>query len=124
MVSWRSQNRRKSGIIQKTNRKKKSNNLDEAKYVDDKILLDQIIYEFNTIKNEAKTKFDFSDSIIRQIESDYEKNKTKNGALEIYRKICGDIMQHSIQYYIKCEKKLILLMDKLKNKSFWFAWIF
>lgn len=98
--------------------KKVSNNFGEAKYISDKIFIDQIIYEFNAIKNEAKSRFNFSDSIIRQIESNYEKNKTKIGVLEIYRKACKDIMQNSIECYIKYEKKLILLLDKLKDKNF------
>ena len=43
-----------------------------------KILLNEIMLEYNDILNNAKDKFHFSDNLIRQFDTSYQKNIDKN----------------------------------------------
>ena len=87
---------------------------DKAEYDLNIQLLNDILSKYATIKNDAKSTFEFSDSLIKQIEGDY-KNNSKNVSLTMYRNLCKDIMQSAVKEYIKCEKTLLLLIDKFKN---------
>ena len=87
---------------------------DKAEYDLNIQLLNDILSQYATIKNDAKSTFEFSDSLIKQIEGEY-KNNSKNVSLTMYRNLCKDIMQSAVKEYIKCEKTLLLLIDKFKN---------
>ena len=39
----------------------------------------------------------------------------KDGIREIYLKLCKDIIESSVEKFIKCEKELILVFDKFNN---------
>ena len=77
--------------------------------------MDQLIVEYNNIKNNAQDKFDFSVKLIRELDKNYIKNHEKNGAHAIYRNLCKDINDSAVKYYIKCEKSLILIVDKFNS---------
>ena len=70
--------------------------------------------EYNSILNNAKAQFHFSDDLIRQFDNSYKKNIDKNG---IYRSLCKDALESAIKEYIKCEKGLILIVDKFNSIS-------
>ena len=75
-----------------------------------------IVLEYNSILNNAKAQFHFSDDLIRQFDNSYKKNFDKNG---IYRSLCKDALESAIKEYIKCEKGLILIVDKFNSISLW-----
>ena len=89
--------------------------LSEEKKISTKKFLDEILHEYNTIKKNAKNKFDSYDSLIRQFDNSYNQNFEKNGSKIIYRSICKDIIESANKYYIKCEKNLILILDKFNS---------
>ena len=82
------------------------------------INLTEIINEYYTVQKEAKDHYEFSDKLIRQIENNYKNNMQKDGIREIYLKLCKDIIESSVEKFIKCEKELILVFDKFNNISF------
>ena len=82
------------------------------------INLTEIINEYYTVQKEAKDHYEFSDKLIRQIENNYKNNMQKNGIREIYLKLCKDIIESSVEKFIKCEKELILVFDKFNNINF------
>ena len=90
-------------------------NSDAIKYNENKQILEKIIDEYKTIKNEAKSAFQYSDTLIKQMENDFKKTGTESGALKIYRNVCGDIMNIAVRKYMKCEKSLVMLLDKFKD---------
>ena len=78
--------------------------------------------EYNSILNNAKAQFHFSDDLIRQFDNSYKKNFDKNGTKTtifgtIYRSLCKDALESAIKEYIKCEKGLILIVDKFNSIS-------
>ena len=75
-----------------------------------------IVLEYNSILNNAKAQFHFSDDLIRQFDNSYKKNIDKN---DIYRSLCKDALESAIKEYIKCEKGLILIVDKFNSISLW-----
>ena len=81
-------------------------------------LLAEITKEYHNIQAEAKNQFEFSDKLIRQIENNYNNNMEKYGIREIYINLCKDIIEKSVTKYIKCEKELILVFDKINNINF------
>ena len=70
--------------------------------------------EYNSILNNAKAQFYFSDDLIRQFDNSYKKNIDKN---DIYRSLCKDALESAIKEYIKCQKGLILIVDKFNSIS-------
>ena len=94
-------------------------NISENKRILNKRILDQLIFEYNNIISNAQDKFDFSDKLIRELDKNYIKNYEKNGAHAIYRNLCKDIIDSAVSYYIKCEKSLILLVDKFNSINLW-----
>ena len=82
------------------------------------INLTEITNEYFAVQKEAKDHYEFSDKLIRQIENNYENNMGKDGIREIYLKLCKDIIESSIEKFIKCEKELILVFDKFNNINF------
>lgn len=89
--------------------------LSEEKKISTKKLLDEILHEYNTIKKNAKDKFDSYDSLIRQFDNSYNQNFEKNESKIIYRSLCKDVMESAVKSYIKCEKNLILILDKFNS---------
>jgi hypothetical protein len=92
--------------------------ISEEKKKLNKMLLDEIMLEYNEILKNAKDKFHFSDNLIRQFDASYNKNIDKNGTKTIYRNLCKDAMESAIKYYIKYEKALILIVVKFYSISF------
>ena len=90
-------------------------NLDIVKYNQSKQMLEKIVEDYTTTKNDAKTTFEYSDGLIKQVEEDYKKNDSQCDALTIYRNVCKEIMDNAVRVYIKCEKSLVLIIDKLKH---------
>ena len=95
--------------------------------------IDKIILESfeKTLKNisdfseEVKKKIDFDREeiipTIRGISSDYERNKDKPGAIDIYLKISKEIIDKEIKILIQYEKKFILYNEQIisiKKKLF------
>ena len=90
-------------------------NLDTGKYNNNKQILEKIVEEYTKIQNEAKSAFEYSDTLIKQMENDFKKTGTESGALIIYRNVCRDIMNTAVRKYIKCEKSLVMVLDKFKH---------
>ena len=82
------------------------------------INLTEITNEYYAVQKEAKDHYEFSDKLIRQIENNYKNNMHKDGIREIYLKLCKDIIESSVEKFIKCEKELILVFDKFNNINF------
>ena len=96
----------------------KETKLDEEKKNYLKKELKDLVDEYNTIKDEAKAKFEFSDKLLEELEKDYLKNEDINGALKIFCKISQEIIDTNIKYFIEFEKKLILIIDKFNSLNF------
>jgi hypothetical protein len=50
------------------------------------------VLEYNSILNNAKAQFHFSDDLIRQFDNSYKKNFDKNDSKTIYRSLCKDAL--------------------------------
>ena len=66
-------------------------------------------------RSKKKISFDSKEiaPIITGISSDYERNKDKPGAKDIYLKICEEIIDKEIKILIEYEKKFILYNDHI-----------
>ena len=95
--------------IAKTNEEKK----DSIK----KILKD-LVTEYNSIKDDAKANYEYSGHLLHEIEKSYLKNDNIGTASKAFCKVSQDIIDTIIKYYIKYEKKLILIMDKFNCLNF------
>ena len=93
---------------------KKLENINDNKALSNKLILDEIMEDYQKIKVEAKKDVDSDNSILQKILEDYINNLEKNGAFEIYKNISKNIVDNTVKKLIRYEKKLILLMDKLK----------
>ena len=93
---------------------KKLENINDNTALSNKLILDEIMEDYQKIKVEAKKDVDSDNSILQKILEDYINNFEKNGAFEIYKNISKNIVDNTVKKLIRYEKKLILLMDKLK----------
>ena len=80
-----------------------------------KTLVEKIEEEYIKIITEAKATYDFSDQLIRKLDEDIRRNIDKNMAQKIYRDLANDVMESTINKYVKYEKMLIILVDKYNN---------
>lgn len=80
-----------------------------------KTLVEKIEEEYMKIITEAKATYDFSDQLIRKLDEDIRRNIDKNMAQKIYRDLANDVMESTINKYVKYEKMLIILVDKYND---------
>ena len=80
-----------------------------------KTLVEKIEEEYIKIITEAKATYDFSDQLIRKLDEDIRRNIDKNMAQKIYRDLANDVMESTINKYVKYEKMLIILVDKYND---------
>ena len=80
-----------------------------------KTLVEKIEEEYIKIITEAKAAYDFSDQLMRKLDEDIRRNIDKNMAQKIYRDLANDVMESTINKYVKYEKMLIILVDKYND---------
>ena len=80
-----------------------------------KTLVEKIEEEYMKIITEAKATYDFSDQLIRKLDEDIRRNIDKNMAQKIYIDLANDVMESTINKYVKYEKMLIILVDKYND---------
>ena len=80
-----------------------------------KTLVEKIEEEYIKIITEAKATYEFSDQLMRKLDEDIRRNIDKNMAQKIYRDLANDVMESTINKYVKYEKMLIILVDKYNN---------
>lgn len=80
-----------------------------------KTLVEKIEEEYMKIITEAKATYDFSDQLMRKLDEDIRRNIDKNMAQKIYRDLANDVMESTINKYVKYEKMLIILVDKYND---------
>ena len=80
-----------------------------------KTLVEKIEEEYIKIITEAKATYDFSDQLMRKLDEDIRRNIDKNMAQKIYRDLANDVMESTINKYVKYEKMLIILVDKYND---------
>ena len=80
-----------------------------------KTLVEKIEEEYIKILTEAKATYDFSDLLMRKLDVDIRRNFDKNMAQKIYRDLTNDVMESTINKYVKYEKMLIILVDKYND---------
>ena len=91
---------------------------DKNKIESSKKILEELIIEYNNIKKEAKDKYEYYDKLLIQFEKDYSKNNETNGVDVIFKKISKDIMDNAINNFIKCEKAIIVIIEKFNSINF------
>jgi hypothetical protein len=52
---------------------------------------------------------------MRKLDEDIRRNIDKNMAQKIYRDLANDVMESTINKYVKYEKMLIILVDKYND---------
>ena len=80
-----------------------------------KTLVEKIEEEYMKIITEAKATYEFSDQLMRKLDEDIRRNIDKNMAQKIYRDLANDVMESTINKYVKYEKMLIILVDKYND---------
>ena len=80
-----------------------------------KTLVEKIEEEYIKIITEAKATYDFSAQLMRKLDEDIRRNIDKNMAQKIYRDLANDVMESTINKYVKYEKMLIILVDKYND---------
>lgn len=80
-----------------------------------KTLVEKIEEEYIKIITEAKATYEFSDQLMRKLDEDIRRNIDKNMAQKIYRDLANDVMESTINKYVKYEKMLIILVDKYND---------
>ena len=83
-----------------------------------KTLVEKIEEEYIKILTEAKATYDFSDLLMRKLDVDIRRNFDKNMAQKIYRDLTNDVMESTINKYVKYEKMLIILVDKYNDLTY------
>ena len=77
---------------------------------------DDIKNELKKIKDDVEKDYEYYNILLYRLEERYEENYYSiNNIEEIYDKICNDIIESRIKTFIKTEKQLIALEDKLKE---------
>ena len=80
--------------------------------------LEQIIAEYISIKEEAEKKYYYYLKILYRISSSYHKKKSGDKvkeAKDIFMKISKELVDINIRSFINKEKRIILLIDKIKD---------
>ena len=77
--------------------------------------IDEMITELNNIKKESKAKNDYSQNLLNELENDYAKNRENKEARTIFKNVARDIVESTYKFYIKCEKRLIILVDNINS---------
>ena len=80
-----------------------------------KTLVEKIEEEYIKIITEAKATYEFSEQLMRKLDEDIRRNIDKNMAQKIYRDLANDVMESTINKYVKYEKMLIILVDKYND---------
>ena len=80
-----------------------------------KTLVEKIEEEYIKIITEAKATYEFSDQLMHKLDEDIRRNIDKNMAQKIYRDLANDVMESTINKYVKYEKMLIILVDKYND---------
>ena len=55
---------------------------------------------------------------MRKLDEDIRRNIDKNMAQKIYRDLANDVMESTINKYVKYEKMLIILVDKYNDLTY------
>ena len=74
-----------------------------------------MITELNNIKKESKEKYDYSQNLLEKLKNDYKKNKENKEAKIIFGNVSRDIVESTYKFYIKCEKRLIIIVDNINS---------
>jgi hypothetical protein len=80
--------------------------------------LEQIIAEYISIKEEAEKEYYYYLKILYRISSSYHKKKSGEKvkeAKDIFMKISKELVDINIRSFINKEKRIILLIDKIKD---------
>lgn len=79
--------------------------------------LNKILCELNEIRNEAKNEFDFYTEYLTTLAAYHKNNNKKNLNFDenFYNKISEEIVNSRFRYYIKKEKRLLILNDLINN---------
>ena len=80
-----------------------------------KKIIDEMITELNNIKKESKEKYDYSQNLLEELKNDYEKSKENKEAKTIFENVSRDIVESTYEFYIKCEKRLIIIVDNINS---------
>ena len=88
---------------------------DEIEIKKKKKIIDEMITELNNIKKESKEKYDYSQNLLEELKNDYKKNKENKEAKTIFGNVSRDILESTYKFYIKCEKRLIIIVDNINS---------
>lgn len=79
--------------------------------------LNKILCELNEIRKEAKNEFDFYTDYLTTLAAYHNNNNKKNINFDenFYNKISEEIVNSRFRYYIKKEKRLLILNDLINN---------
>ena len=88
-----------------------------------KIKLSKVIDTYNKIMNEAREQDLYSTNLLENIQKEY--NRQSNGNIKdlsnVYEGLCKNIINSSIQFFIKYDKKFSLILDDFNELySFYF----
>ena len=89
--------------------------IDEMKKCKDKKLFKSLIKQFNEIKNKAKDNLNDSNQLLEKIEEDYLKNKNIKNIDEIFVNLCREIINSTVDNFIKYEKAIIIIVENYKS---------
>ena len=93
----------------------KGDKFDDIEIEKKKKNIDEMITELNNIKKESKAKNDYSQNLLNELENDYAKNRENKEARTIFKNVARDIVESTYKFYIKCEKRLIILVDNINS---------
>ena len=84
---------------------------------DDKILeeINDLVRKYNEIIKESKENFDYYYEVIYNLGCNYSYNSSEIGCARIYDKLATEIISLLNNNYINYEKKLINIVDKIKD---------
>ena len=87
-----------------------------------KVAINNIISEYNEIKNENMKEYEFYDKLLIQLMCDYGKKSEESKEFEDVKKtfnqVCGSIIHNRIEILIKREKKIINMNEILNETKF------
>ena len=88
--------------------------------------LDKIISDYNQIRKEAREMHLYSYNLLENLEKEYNRKNDENinDLYAIYDNLCKNIINYNIQYYIKYEKKLIIIVDNFNKIYSFYIYIF
>ena len=87
-----------------------------------KVAINNIISEYNEIKNENMKEYEFYDKLLIQLMWDYgkksEESKEFEDVIKTFNQDCGSIIHNRIEILIKREKKIINMNEILNETKF------